>query len=414
MRYYIDNLVYFPYKKNPVFRKKINYLLKFIKQFDDLPGQGTQRWLDQRKKTIGGSEIGTLIGDNPYQDIKDLIKTKLGWSEFRGNIHTYWGKVFEPNVQRFLEILFRCKIYETGSLPGCIEGTSYSPDGFAVTLSENIERLIRMGYIEEHDYPKDALTILFEIKSPSRRKPIKGKIPHHYISQPLSGLCHFPFIDLAYFVDVTFRIAPIDYMSEAFFNEYNNKYHKDRYPYDYPLAMGVMGIFEKDPDHRELNLGRLVDDLVDFGDTDARLFEKMIYLASVNKLHIEYFDPIPRYEVNNAVYEQSIEYKISQSINCMDYIADKNDYLPIGYLPYKIYNFNIVPLQRQENFMKEIEPLIKQFLNTLEIIKAAPNPKDKFDEIFGCAKKAKPVVDSSSYIPPTSEFADEFDSDDDF
>src|SRR3989338_4815923 len=111
-----------------------NYLLKkqiidqFINDNKYLPKQGSPEWLEERKYTIGGSEMSIIEGLNPYQSIKDLIKSKIGLTNFRGNTATNWGKLFEEVVKQFLELLFECPIYETGSVQGCIPRTSYSPD----------------------------------------------------------------------------------------------------------------------------------------------------------------------------------------------------------------------------------------------------------------------------------------------
>ena len=40
--------------------------------------QGTDEWLRWRERGIGASEVGTMLGDNPYETAEDLWATKCG------------------------------------------------------------------------------------------------------------------------------------------------------------------------------------------------------------------------------------------------------------------------------------------------------------------------------------------------
>ena len=190
-----------------IFLEKLNELRIFCEMHSDKPKQGTKKWKEERNNTnkevtIGGSEMSTVLGENKYNNIDKLIQTKLGLITFSGNDATRWGNFFEPAGQLLIEKLFNCVLYETGSLPGSIPNTSYSPDGFTVAYTKQIKKLISERYITEHNIPFDnAGIILFEIKSPYSRIPT-NYIPEEYKAQPQCGLAYFKFIDISYFINI--------------------------------------------------------------------------------------------------------------------------------------------------------------------------------------------------------------------
>lgn len=49
-------------------RNKVKELKNFIEDNKHLPEQGSEQWLRNRKFTIGGSEMSTITGDNPYKN----------------------------------------------------------------------------------------------------------------------------------------------------------------------------------------------------------------------------------------------------------------------------------------------------------------------------------------------------------
>ena len=46
--------------------EKLKNLHNFLNKHKYLPVQGSQEWLRSRTETIGGSEISTILGLNPY------------------------------------------------------------------------------------------------------------------------------------------------------------------------------------------------------------------------------------------------------------------------------------------------------------------------------------------------------------
>ena len=57
-------------------------------------------WEQLRHKRIGGSDIGAIIGVNPYKSIIDVYIDKTQGSTFKGNDATHWGTLLEPVVRK--------------------------------------------------------------------------------------------------------------------------------------------------------------------------------------------------------------------------------------------------------------------------------------------------------------------------
>lgn len=57
-------------------------------------------WLSLRAKRIGGSDIGAIVGVNPYKSIVDVYIDKIQGSEFKGNEATHWGHMLEGTLMK--------------------------------------------------------------------------------------------------------------------------------------------------------------------------------------------------------------------------------------------------------------------------------------------------------------------------
>lgn len=63
-----------------------------------------EQWLDERKKSIGGSEIGAILGMNPWQSAYSLWAERTGRIPgFDGNLQTKLGSFLEEFVAKLFE-----------------------------------------------------------------------------------------------------------------------------------------------------------------------------------------------------------------------------------------------------------------------------------------------------------------------
>ena len=330
-----------------VFIEKLNELRIFCEIHADKPKQGTKKWKEERNNTnkevtVGGSEMSTVLGENKYNNIDKLIQTKLGLLTFSGNDATRWGNFFEPVGQLLIEKLFDCVLYETGSLPGSIPNTSYSPDGFSVIYAEKIQKLIIEKNIEQHTLPFDkAGTILFEIKSPYSRIPT-NYIPDEYKAQPQSGLAYFKFIDIAYFINIVFRACTLkQFTGLGFVNTTTQQ--KIMITEDLAVSYkGIIGIYSESRDST-ISYDENIIDLVESGE-----FSKIIYFVSIGRFGVVYFDIDEDLELSISKYKKI----------CID-----NSFNMVGIIPYKILKTVIIPVYRDIGFIDAIKEPIRKFVN---------------------------------------------------
>ena len=73
-----------------------------------------EQWLEERKKTIGGSEIGAILGLNPWQSAYSLWAERTGRiPAFDGNLQTKLGTFLEEFVAKLFEETSGKKVQRT-------------------------------------------------------------------------------------------------------------------------------------------------------------------------------------------------------------------------------------------------------------------------------------------------------------
>ena len=80
----------------------------------NISGLSHDEWLDLRKKSIGGSEAGAIVGLNPWQSAYSLWAERTGRTPaFEGNIATRIGTALEDTVARLFEETSGIKVQRT-------------------------------------------------------------------------------------------------------------------------------------------------------------------------------------------------------------------------------------------------------------------------------------------------------------
>jgi hypothetical protein len=221
---------------------KFTKLINFIKQNLQLANQGSVEWLNIRKNIIGGSELSTILGVNPYNKIENLVADKIGLTKFKGNVATRWGQLFEEISRIILETILLpdnnddYKIYETGSLEGIIPNHRFSPDGLSVFLY-NLNNKEILEY----------LITLLEFKSPLRSIP-NGYIPEYYIPQICAGLCDIELSEIGLFINNMYRKCSLSDLNYSI--NYDINFHKSDFDIkknfkpNTPLAYGIIGFYQ--------------------------------------------------------------------------------------------------------------------------------------------------------------------------
>lgn len=191
----------------------------FIKGNLNAPAQKSARWKLIKEITIGGSEVSTVLGLNPYKKVHSLIAEKTGLAdvEFKGNIATRWGNLFESVTRDYTVLVLQmesdngdCPIQETGSLEGVVERQRYSPDGIGIVK------------LSTGQGNQDYFLVLFEFKAPLRSVP-DMRVPKHYMPQIQTGLVSIPIAETGLFVNNMYRKCALKDLN--FGMEYDHRFH---------------------------------------------------------------------------------------------------------------------------------------------------------------------------------------------
>ncbi|WBL31331.1 lambda-exonuclease family protein [Candidatus Phytoplasma sacchari] len=131
--------------------------------------QNSWAWFKHRQNYVNASEIGTIMGFNPYETVEELIKKKLFGSNFVTNEAVEHGKKTEPQANLFFSVLKK---------------RNYEP---AVFVKEPFSASLD-GYHEESK-------TMLEIKCPLKKESPSWKdfwekqiIPPYYCAQIQCGL----------------------------------------------------------------------------------------------------------------------------------------------------------------------------------------------------------------------------------
>ena len=328
-------------------RNKVKELEDFIEENKHLPEQGSEQWLKDRKFTLGGSEMSTITGDNPYKNIKALIRDHIGLKTFNGNINTVWGSVLEDLVILILERVWNVKIYETGSLTGVVPGQKYSPDG--------------LFYNSIRD-----LLVLLEIKCPIRRN-VDGKVPKHYMPQILTGLETIPIMDMAMFVDAMFRRCSLQVhsMNNA---EYDFTIHNYSHCSDLPKALFMLVVYEECITQSPI---------VDLGSCDKKELAKTLFMVKNRKYKKEFIREFEQLQIIKENIDPIIFGYCGINI--------------VGVMPLKLFKFKHIKVNKSPGYVNTYADKIS---NTIDIIRkldplSKKQQKIELDKLFPKKRKFK-------------------------
>lgn len=346
-------------------------LLAWLKKWNHLPDQGSKAWLKGKTKTVGGSEFDALIKGSLGQ----LVKSKLGYRLQLDMIPMMLGNVFEPLLRMISSIIVGSEIYEAaGSIPSAeVVGKTYSMDGIGVIYHKDIKKY---------------LITLVEFKCIWSRKIIQNKCPDTYIPQILSGMSDLTIPERALFIESMFRVCSFDDLD---FNiKYNNLIYKNKLDDNIkkPLIYGYMGLYipmfedgtYPDP---ELSIGdqkfyykimqQSSDTIIDWGDNEhAFVFQNIIKLIKIGVIKVRYspmnatrgseWKRIKWFETHDApVFER---YKYEKK-DFKDW-TDENKHLCIGVMGWKIFDMNLMTIEKEMGYTKKYEKLITEFIKTID------------------------------------------------
>lgn len=359
-----------------------NEIEVFLQKYKNLPEQGSQEWIEKRKYAIGGSEFAMIVNNK----LADLISLKTNLSKIPDLLVMRWGNIFEELARHIAEHVFLCDIYEAGSIPSVhSDKKNYSMDGAGIVHFKDGKRVI-----------------LFEFKCLYSRIPEHGKVYENYLPQILSGLSDIPIFDQCVYIEHVFRLCPMKNLSleDKTMNEYFHSVKVD----DYPFACGLMGIYydckKQIPelnDYEESYLDRLNNvSYIDFGSMrtkdDIGMFSFVTKMMK-NKYFNTWLSPM---ELDAKKFTDEIEF-IDENFKFRDLVTDhkknlkqfkkwcdRKDYKCIGYIPWKLYDYNAVIVDKVPDYtLKYIDKIEKcmSIVESLNKISDIDERERKFREI---------------------------------
>jgi hypothetical protein len=391
---------------------KLAVLRDYIKRYDHLPEQGTDEWLNDRKYTIGGSEIATIMSQNCYSSASELVARKLGLRKFRGNLYTKWGSLFEGCSESIITV-YAGKIYSMGSIPHETLPHKYSPDGLCVLEIDG------QKYI-----------VLLEFKAPFKKIP-NNSVPTNYIPQVKSGMCTINISEMCLFVNNMFRRCSLSQLNSE---GYNNLLHGDKEHYEDCAFRGVIAFSIDIADIKQIAL-ELQSDLIDedaivvesskkgekggeqvqqqgegegeeyemsileeiaFGDKvidlgEKHLIEEWLNLLDKYPIKKHFWRPTPENTeiifTNNAGFSDQLKKKVPR-INYEDTIKRFRKHCGsigrkfIAVLPWKLIKSDMIFVEKENSYLDGLEDKMEMIVGAIKQIDKLESDEEKLD-MFG-------------------------------
>ncbi len=346
-------------------------LIKFVKSHSKGFVQRDKKWYELMGRTVGGSEIGSIMDINPYSSFKKVVEEKVkiikGTHKQINNIACWWGTLFEDVINDYISIVIGGKIYGDDI---CIEkyiGHRNSPDGYIVAdiyIDEDDGPQVKFinDECEEKTFPA---ILLLEFKCPLTRTP-NGTL-EYYKMQVLSGLDVSEIAYKGLFIDSVFRKCSFENLCD---NEYydTNFHNKDEKEYRLPLAIGgivILSNFENDIAKKiyyehfnyEKDLGEYP---IDFGKCENRIFKQVVENIINKQFKVDRYISLDLDNKKNIV-----EY-------CNQSEKSENYYI-LGIIPWKLLEVNYDLINREDNFINNIMPTIQRVHSEVELLLRASN-----------------------------------------
>lgn len=384
---------------------KTEILYNFIENNKHLPEQGSQEWLKSRGETIGGSEISTVLGINPYQNIKKLIFQKTGLTKFNKSAPLWFGNIMEYILQQYTEMVFNTKIYETGAIKYSKSNyLKYSPDGIAVINIDYIKHLFSQEEIENFihnkskfdnklEQNKNELIILFEFKNPYMRRLKQGIVPEYYIPQPEMGLNVIDICEVSIFIEAIYRFCSYeDIVNQN--NKYNTRYHfdKQRY-YNDPIAYGAFSLYYDNKTNKSKHFIKTIEMLIEYlqdnklPNNDLSSIKNYKIINMIMENIIDYKDIKIKYHNNLFINKKEDKNNLFKKYNNINMFKNEiknnkfnvdNSLVYLGNFCFKLFDININPIFKKENMFDE--ELLTKIEKIIKIIKECNNFSDQDDK----------------------------------
>jgi putative phage-type endonuclease len=364
----------------------------FLSRFGGGVKQRSPAWYAARARCIGGSELATLRGENPYaRSTLSLFENKLGIAKFSGGPACDWGTTLEPMLEICLEHIINTKTRGTEvCIPSVnIPGLNVSPDGYAAVPVTQTADGFELWTRDSELPPTGHINMAVEFKAPYSRQPggkrdkatcLTDRVPKQYRAQlqaemEVSRLGNGQrVVDHTLFVDAKFCRCAIEDLYRP--GMYNDQGMKNRpYP-ETEYASGFIAIYAppinmRDEDSAEDWAYIAGGKTVDFGGASKYRFEQMLRRVCSRKLRAEYYGPYFSDERDEMTADIDELGRRTGETNPREEAL-------LGFFPWKLFEFFMTPIAFDPNFLPETAPMVAKFLNELHGYQDSENPQKAF------------------------------------
>lgn len=307
------------------------------------PQQRTNEWITYRNIRIGGSEmhnICKLSKKNINGFITNFLYNKID-RKYMFIAPCEFGNLFENEIHKYTEIKYDTTIYEFNVMQyDKLKSVCYSCDGVGIV---------------------DNKIILFEFKCPYSRIP-SDKIKYDYLCQINTGLNVMRECEKCYYCEGEFKKCKINDLYN--YNEFDKNFHDAcliRNFNNMYVTYGIIYIYITNENNKENNA-----EPIDIGLVNKYNFINILNEIYKKKYKIVYFsDLVKNKKINKLLndnkdilpYNNTKQLPNKNIINELQkiytaYIKEKNG-IVIGYLPWKLYNYNMIEHKKEINFFNE-------------------------------------------------------------
>lgn len=399
-------------------------ICEHVTQHENGYRQGTAAWLSAKENVVGGSELATLMGLNPYQTWEGLVARKLGLpSGTPPGVACWWGTFLEPISERLLELDCATKLHGSDihvRFPDLVFHGN-SPDGYCVLTFELRDDVWELSHdpalATAEGRQTYTLPVLVELKAPYRRL-LSGKTPRYYLPQVWSGIALSPPTLMGFFVEIIFRVCSLTELHEG--AEYSKQYHKGDMRTKNPpkwegaFSWGVTAIYAPMLGTRAVRALQSDGSTVGTADADAyrilctqlggvlKPAELGTHIADIGRLAND--SPSDFDKVLGHINSKELTYRHSDPVGFeKSGPADGSDglgvfmdnaegtpppnYYLFGFLPWKVFQIDYHVVQEQPGFYGKIDELTTEFMGDVQRLRAAENPRLAYHEY--CVSRMK-------------------------
>lgn len=350
------------YVKMDELRKRLD---DYVAGWAHMPRQKTRAWEEFKLTTIGGSQMSTILGLNPYETMRTLVAGKVGLSNrrFSSTLKTQWGNLFEPLIRQYIEHTLDTRIVGDDLLISTEDCISYSPDGLGVVMRE-VKTAVEIDGKTVENTTLAPTCVLFEFKCPFNRIP-DGRVPKYYLPQVKTGLDIIDVADSGLYAEAVFRRCSWQDLNDTL------TYDRSLVPKNSGrnvLAYGFIGFYSnsehwigdwemelRELEHMLAEEGFESNDTNDLGVCEPKTFERLMKMFDRKIINTWYSD---------VVYANSPDNTSEELDEYVTHVQPGN-YI-WGILPWKLFRVDIHYIEKTPGYLDAIRPKVRDVIGLVK------------------------------------------------